>query len=108
MTIRFLLSHLTLLNNVFLHSHWFTVITVAVAQSVGTRLGNGQFQSSTACGLVAGEVRVHLLGTVELPLSKALNPPKARGQFHHSNICPSACLRVLCVHVCISGLCVNN
>ena len=29
---------------------------------------------STECGLVAGEVPVHLLGTAEVPLSKAPNP----------------------------------
>ncbi|XP_049929648.1 uncharacterized protein LOC126408235 isoform X2 [Epinephelus moara] len=38
-----------------------------------------EVESNMECGLVAGEVSVHLLGTAEVPLSKAPNPPTAQG-----------------------------
>jgi len=59
------------------------------------------------CGLVAGEVPVHLLGTAEVPLSKAPNPPTTRGawprQPPHSDISPlCACIGPVCACVCVS------
>ena len=54
---------------------------VAEAQIVGSWVRNRRFggsssrmDQSTECGLVAGEVPGHLMGTAEVLLSKALNP----------------------------------
>ena len=58
-----------------------TVFRGAVAQSIGTWLGNRRVAGSspphgpsTECELVAGEMLVCLLGTAEVPLSKASKP----------------------------------
>ena len=54
-------------------------VRAAVAQSVGTWLGNLSVQvlivPKTECGLVAGEVPVPLLSTAKVPLSKQGTKP---------------------------------
>ena len=60
----------------------------AVAQSIETWLGNRRVAGSSfsrdqrmECGLVAGEIPVHLPGAAaELPLSKALKPQPVAGR----------------------------
>lgn len=58
----------------------------------------------TECGLVAGEVPVHLLGVVDVSLSKTANP-EMLGVPCGSPI-SDACLDAICAGAYISGLCV--
>merc|ERR1712035_153561 len=91
---------------------------VAVAQSIGTWVGNRRVACSSPRpdqnmerGLVAGEVPVHLLGTAKVPLSKAPNPqplgaPDQRQPPHSDISPPCACIGPVCACVCLSDLCV--
>merc|ERR1712035_250781 len=90
----------------------------AVAQSIGTWLGNRRVAGSSPRpdqnmerGLVAGEVSVHLLGTAEVPLSKAPNPqllgrpsmgsPLTLTSLHLMHVkgpvCACVCFRPVCI-----------
>lgn len=60
--------------------------------------------SVTKCGLVAGEVPVHLLGVVEVSLSKTANL-EMLGVLCGSPI-SAACLDAICAGAYFSGLCV--